>query len=424
MAAIRTIVWLVPVPARSGGTSWWIKQLWIRVILAMSLAGFAEVTSAGSNNQVIAWGAGTITNTADGHDYGQSIIPPNLTNVVQVAGGEWHSLALKTDGTIQGWGDDTFGQTYFVGHSNFVAIACGALHSLALQSNGVIIAAGYDGYGETEVPNGLSNVVAIACGFYHSAALISDGTVVAWGADSEVLPVGEVPNYGQTIVPAGLSNVVAIAAGGYHTLALKSNGTLVEWGDQANWGGTISPGLSNVVVIATGAEHNVALMAGGTLAVWGTNTYGQTNIPTGLSNVVAIAAGAWHTLALKKTGAVVAWGAGIGSNTNVDYKQNIVPAGLTNVVQVAAGWTHSLVLQGNAPPVLKVPLTANGFQTNGFSVLVPARNGRVYQLEYKNELLDQNWIALPLTAGVNGLLELNDPGDSAAPQRFYRVNRW
>jgi alpha-tubulin suppressor-like RCC1 family protein len=424
MEAIRIIAGLKTKSARSGRKQLWIKQLWIRFILLTSLACFAEVTSASADNQVFAWGAGTSVNTADGHDYGQSIVPANLTNAVQVAGGEWHSLALKSDGTLQGWGDDTLGQTYFLSTSNFVAIACGALHSLALQSDGVVLAAGYDGYGETEVPDSLSNVVAIACGFYHSVALQSDGTVVAWGADSDVNPVGQVPNFGQANVPVGLSNVVAIAAGGYHSLALKSDGTLVEWGDQASWSGNVPPGLSNVVAVATGAEHNIALLADGTLEAWGTNEYGQLDVPAGLSNIVAIAAGGWHTLALKNDGTVVAWGAGIGSSTYVDFAQSTVPSGLSKVVQVAGGWYHSLVLEGSRPPVVSVPLQVTGLASNGLNLASPTINGRVYQLQYSSSLPNPSWTALPLQSGTGQIMGFNDPSATAATQRFYRLNRW
>ena len=41
---------------------------------------------------------------------GQIAIPTGLTNVVQVAAGANHTLALKADGTILGWGDNNFGQ--------------------------------------------------------------------------------------------------------------------------------------------------------------------------------------------------------------------------------------------------------------------------------------------------------------------------
>lgn len=384
-----------------------------------TLALWAPVLSAHSGATVMAWGAGKTINTSDGHDFGQSIVPASLTNAVQLAGGEWHSLALEANGTLSGWGDDSVGELDFFGGTNYVAIACGALHSLALQSNGIVVAsAGWDAFGQVDVPAGLSNVVAIACGFYHSVALKSDGTVVAWGANGTV---GQYPNYGQAIIPVGLSNVVAIAAEGYHTMTLKSDGTVAEWGDQASWGGTIPPGLSNVVAIATGAEHNVALLAGGTLVVWGTNTYGQTNVPAGLSNVVAIAAGAWHTLALKNNGTVVAWGSGGVSN---NYGQTIVPAGLSNVVQVAGGWYHSLALKGSGPPVLTAPLEVKDLGANGLDLASSTFNGRVYQLQYANSLTGPIWIALPLQAGTGGSLNLNDPSAAAVTQRFYRLNRW
>jgi hypothetical protein len=95
--------------------------------------------------------------------------------------------------------------------SNVVAIAAGAYHSLALQSKGTVVAWGLNSNGQTNIPSGLSTVVAVAGGNNHSLALQGNGTVVVWGDD----------NYGQTNVPSGLSNVVAIAAGEYYTLAIK-----------------------------------------------------------------------------------------------------------------------------------------------------------------------------------------------------------
>ena len=94
-------------------------------------------------------------------------------------------------------------------------------YSLALKADGTVVGWGDNSYGQTNIPAGLTNVVAIAAGDYHSLALKADGTVVGWGDNS----------YGQTNIPAGLTNVVAIAAGGYHSLALKADGTVVGWGD-------------------------------------------------------------------------------------------------------------------------------------------------------------------------------------------------
>ena len=156
----------------------------------------------------------------------------------------------------------------------------------------------------------------------------------------------------------------------------------------------------------------------------GLNIYAQTNVPAGLSNVVAIAAGGWHNLALKADGTVVAWGAG-GPNTNtlVVCGQNLVPAGLTNVGQIAAGAVHSLALVGTGRPGLSANLTATRWNTNGFSVSLPTRNGRVYGLEFKNSLAETNWTALRLRAGTGDTIQLTDPTAGGA-LRFYRVRRW
>ena len=90
-------------------------------------------------------------------------------------------------GTVVAWGNDSFGQTTIpAGLSNVVAIAGGYSHSLALRSDGTVAAWGIQWYGQTTIPAGLSNVVAIAGGAYHSLALRSDGTVAAWGRNDDM----------------------------------------------------------------------------------------------------------------------------------------------------------------------------------------------------------------------------------------------
>lgn len=155
---------------------------------------------------VSGWGA---VFTANGQYVGQAYPPAGLSNVVAIADGQYHALALKTDGTVVAWGSNTFGQTNVpVGLSNVVALAAGGDCSLALKGDGTIVEWGYP----LNMPAGLDGIVAIAAGMNHCLALRNNGTVVSWGSDT----------YGQTDVPAGLSNVVAIAAGGYHSLALVS----------------------------------------------------------------------------------------------------------------------------------------------------------------------------------------------------------
>ncbi|HXI84332.1 MAG TPA: glycosyl hydrolase family 28 protein [Verrucomicrobiae bacterium] len=296
----------------------------VRAYNAGGASAFSAVASAGTPApacplSVVGWGY-----NVDGE-----VSPPTtLTNVVAIAAGQYHSLAINRNGTVIGWGYDVFGETTIPGgYSNVVAVSAGAYHSLALTSDRTVIAWGYNGDGEITIPAGLSNVVAIAAGYYHSLALKSDGTVVAWGYNG----------FGQTNVPAGLAGVVAISAGYYHSLALKSDGTVVAWGYNC-CGQTMPPaGLSNVVAIAAGGYHGLALKSDGTVVGWGYNGYGQTTTPSGLSGVLAIAGGIFHSMTLRSDGSTVAWGYNL-------YGQTATPPGLTGVAAIAGGTYFSLAL--------------------------------------------------------------------------------
>jgi hypothetical protein len=81
---------------------------------------------------------------------------------------------------VWGWNDD--GQTSVPsGLSNVVAIAVGGEHNLALAAEGRVVAWGSYPNGRDYVPmtapSGLSNVVAIAAGGYDSLALLRQPTV-------------------------------------------------------------------------------------------------------------------------------------------------------------------------------------------------------------------------------------------------------
>jgi len=305
----------------------------------------------------------------------QADIPAGLTSVIGLAGGFYHSLALKTDGTVVAWGagqvnsglDPQYGQAIVPsGLTDAVGLAAGFYHSLALESNGTVVAWGagtnnsgsYPHYGQAMVPvEATANIMAVAAGAYHSLALNSNGTVVAWGAGTN--NTGVSPHYGQSAVPTGLSNVVAIAAGAYHSLALKSDGTVVAWGAGTNYTGgsphygqsQVPVGLSDVVAVAGGGYHSLALRADGTLAAWGAGTndtggspdFGQAQVPNWVTNVAAIAGGLYHSLAVKADGTVAAWGLD-------NYGQTTVPNPLYNGAAIGGGGFHSLVMEGNGFP--------------------------------------------------------------------------
>jgi alpha-tubulin suppressor-like RCC1 family protein len=330
-----------PAPAASARGRLW---LW----LLPCLLALAPLAQAGTT--VVAWG----DNAA-----GQTRMPDGLSNVVALAAGSTHTVALRADGTAVAWGttcDDFPGLPTNL--SNLVAVSSGDGHSLLLNAEGRVTAWGCFKDGPAFVPAGLAEVLAIASGQFHGLALQGGGTVRAWGDNL----------YGQTNVPPELSNVVRVAAGDRHNLAVRADGTVAAWGANESGQTNVPPGLSNVVAVAAGSRHSLALTADSRVIAWGDNQAGQTNVPPSPWPVLAIAAAGDHGLALLGDGSAVAW----GDATNGSLA---VPAGLGPVVAVATGRRHSLALVGEAlPAVGQAPLnrrvTAGGsalFQVTALS---------------------------------------------------------
>jgi len=310
--------------------------------------------------------------------YGQTDIPPSLTNVTAIAAGDAHGLALTTTGEVVGWGSQQFGAaTVPAGLTNVASVTGAGGHGLAVLKNGHIVGWGNNTYGQSTPPAGLSNVVAVAGGASHSVALSSDGSVLAWGDN----------RYGQTNVPAGLSNVVAISASGYHSLALRHNGTVAAWGTNVWDPPWVPAGLSSVTAVAAGFWHNLALKADGTVAGWmgTTSVSGQARPPVGLSNVVAVSGGGFHSLALTVGGGVVAW----GSN---QAGEAMVPVGLDQGVDVSAGPYYSLALAPNVPPTVS-PLSVTGATNEPILLTLPAG-------DVNSDPLTLKIISLPLQGGL------------------------
>jgi hypothetical protein len=361
---------------------------------ALSSNALLEIVALG------AWGDNSL---------GQLGVSAFATNLIAIAAGDWHSLALRGNGSVIAWGADFDSQCCIPpALADAVALAGGGYHSLALKADGDVIAWGENCYGQACPPAGLSNVIAIAAGTWHSLALRAAGTVVAWGDNS----------WGQSLVPLNLTSVVAIAAGGNHSLALRADGTVVAWGENTDAQGyyagqsQVPWDLTNAVAIGAGGYHSLAVKSDGRVVAWGDSSQGQCQAPVGLTGVVAVAGGGSHSLALKADGTVAAWG-------NNYVGQCDLPSTLTNVVAVSAGSYHTLLLLGERSPLPQLfhPVRRGG----QLSVLLPTFPGTRYALEYKNSLAATSWTALPSIFGRGGLQFLVDPSASV-PQRFYRVH--
>jgi alpha-tubulin suppressor-like RCC1 family protein len=384
-----------------------------------------------------------------GGDPARMIIEGSLTNelvspiIATSSGPSVHTLALQSDGTVWAWGQNSHGQlgngtndtsnlpvqvldptdpTGFL--TGIVSVSAGYYHSLALKSDGTVWAWGYNVFGQlgngsnedsnvpvqVKDPTGMEvliGIVSIKAAFWHSLALQSDGTVRAWGDNfngelgngttiHSNLPV-QVLQTGNGSPP--LTGIASISAGGAHSLALQSDGTVWAWGynyygqlGNGSFGGESNMGsnlpvqvkdpagtgvLIGIVSVSAGADHSLALHSTGTVFAWGDNEYGQLaignpiqniNLPRSvymeghffLAGIASISAGMFHSLALTSDGMVWAWGDNqygqLGNNTNTNSNspvQVLDPTGtgvLTGIAVINAGAyaNRALTLDGTA----------------------------------------------------------------------------
>ena len=254
--------------------------------------------AAGGYHSLVLRSDGSVTGWGRNEE-SQADVPVAMRSPIAIAAGFYHSLVLQEDGVVGGWGANDYAQAVTPENLTMVkAIAAGGYHTLALQADGRVIAWGRNNYGQSNVPSDLGSASAIAAGAWHSMALLESGQIVAWGIN----------NWGQRSVPSGLNQVVSISAGALHSLALKADGRLVAWGQNMYQQRSVPANLGEVVAIAAGGYHNLALMENGTVEAWGRNNYGQTSVPEGLTGVIAIFAGGYHSIALKSDGTLVGWG--------------------------------------------------------------------------------------------------------------------
>ncbi len=281
---------------------------------ALAISAGGEYSLAlGADGTVLGWGYNGYARQLDPAYQGvtRPATVEGLSDVVAVSVGGYHSLALRADGTVLAWGANTYGQlgsgaapstdapvpALVTGLTDVVAVAAGGLHSLALRADGSVWAWGnnYDGQlgdgtrEERDRPGpvkGLKGAVAISAGLYHSLALRADGGVVGWGANLSGQLSADAPDTGVSVPTGvkGLAQAVAISAGSLHSLALLRGGAVWAWGkgdagqlgrggDNSSAPGAVA-GLSATALVA-GGNHNLALGADGAVWAWGAGDAGQ-----------------------------------------------------------------------------------------------------------------------------------------------------
>ena len=188
----------------------------------------------------------------------------NVHDIVQIAAGFAHGLALRRDGTVWAWGNNASGQ---LGNGTTV------------NSNVPV---------QVTAP-GFTGIVAIAAtGFSSSYAVDGTGRVWVWGAnDAGQLGDGTTTNRATPAKLTSVAGVVALAPAGSSVLALVSDGTLRAWGrnsdGQLGTGDTTNrltpvvaqPSLTGVVRIAATYRAAYAVLADGSVRAWGANDINQ-----------------------------------------------------------------------------------------------------------------------------------------------------
>src|SRR5690606_17477954 len=302
------------------------------------------------------------------------------TNWVAVAGGNSHSVALRSDGSLWVAGDNGYGQLGISGsqHLTFqrvgsdddwVAIGVGDYYTLAIKADRSLWAWGRNrfgqlGTGSTAQQNAPVRIsgngwVQVAGAADHTVAIRADGSLWAWGDDT----------YGQLGNGSATDNVTSpprvgtandwlpVSAGiaGGATVAIKTDGTLWGWGRNISGelglgpvtGPTSPQQLSQAndwIDISTGSGFTIALKADGTLWASGANPRGRlgTNDPDGYNRYEFgqtlgagwqfVSAGEGHTRAIGPDGALFAWGSNqfgeLGHGTS-DIQGNGPVPGLT-----------------------------------------------------------------------------------------------
>jgi alpha-tubulin suppressor-like RCC1 family protein len=265
-----------------------------------------------------------------------------LREVVSVAAGGAHSLAVKADGSVWGWGSDAQGQL----GAGAIAFANGPLFPLPLPVGA-----------NTSREDRLGGIVSVAAGEAHSLALAEDGALYAWGSNSSGQLGFDSEAEGLQLQPGlvPLGKVTALSAGAAHSLAI-ANGLVFAWGDNSH--GQLGDGTTTA---RQAPGHVSAVPSGGGF---------------GGSSAISVAAGAHHSLALLDRapvdvcgsptslfgcpGVIYAWGAGdrgqLGGGGLSDSSLPRRVADLTDASAVSAGGGHSVALDANVGSRLIFPV--------------------------------------------------------------------
>jgi alpha-tubulin suppressor-like RCC1 family protein len=335
------------------------------------------------------------------------------TNWKQVSAGYNYTMAIKTDGTLWGWGASGSGQlgindtnrrctavTTFAGGTNWKQVSScfgnnTLVHTVAIKTDGTLWIWGSNSDGKlgdntvitrsTPVTTftGGTNWKQVSCAGYHTAAIKTDGTLWTWGrgSDGRLGHNSTLSRSTPITTFIGGNNWKQVSAGYNHTTAIKSDGTLWTWGGNSDGqlgNNTATQRLTPVTTftggtnwkqVSAGLVNVAAIKSDGTLWTWGRNLTGQlgNNAPTGQrctpvttfaggTNWKQVSCGFEHMTAVKTDGTLWVWGQNqdgqLGNESVlIDANTPITTfAGGNNWKQVSAGDFHTAAITYTPDP--------------------------------------------------------------------------
>ena len=309
----------------------------------------ADSHSLGVRTNGTAWswgvnGSGQLGNNTTADKSSPVSVVGGFSDWCQVAAGGSHSAAVRTNGTLWSWGTNSSNQlgdsTYnersspvsvVGGFTDWCQVALGDSNGAAVRSNGTIWGWGYNTQGQLgdNTIVGKLSPVSVIGGFTdwcsislagHSIALRQNGTIWAWGQNSS----GQLGNSGTTNVSSpvsvigGFTDWCQVTAGGQHSLAIRTNSSLYAWGQNCfgqlgtnNTTSSLSPvsvigGFTDWCQVSASYQQSFGLRTNGTLFSWGRNIYGSLgdNTCDHKSSPVSIAGGFtdWSCLSYPRSG--------------------------------------------------------------------------------------------------------------------------
>lgn len=230
--------------------------------------GSFHTAAVAKNGDLFTWGLGKYG--VLGHDELDRSVPSKVDaladeDVIQVACGTYHTVALTTKGTVYSWGKNAYGRT---GHGKtkgfqdtpklvkglvsrkVIFVSACSYHAACVTDDGFALTWGEGefgrlGHGDEKnyfTPKPVEalfdvKVKEMHCGVYHTAACTMDGKMYTFGrGDRGQLGHGDKENrLSPTLVKALLGPFVTqVRCGLGHTIALTSTGSVYTWGCGAN----------------------------------------------------------------------------------------------------------------------------------------------------------------------------------------------